>query len=165
MSGIDIAFAVFILLGGYHGYKAGFLLELFSLLAVVLGVLGGFKLMGWTMVLLADRFNVDEKVLPYVAFAVVFLLIVIVVNLLGKLIKASVDKSFLGSVDQAAGGLLGLLRTTFMLSIVLWIVDSLEFKFLSHWTEGSWLYPMVAGFAPKITDWIGELLPVFKDVI
>lgn len=164
MSGIDIVLALFILLGAYNGYKAGFLLELISLFAVVLGVLAGFKLMGWAMILLEDKLNVGEKVLPYFAFAVVFLLVVIVVNLLGKLIKLSVDKSFLGSVDQAAGGLLGLLRTTFMLSIVLWIVDSLKFKFLSHWTEDSWLYPMVAGFAPKITDWISELLPVFKDV-
>jgi len=164
MSAMDIALALFILLGAYHGYKAGFLLELVSLFAVVLGVLIGFRLMGWAMVLLEDKLNVDEKVLPYVAFAVVFLLIVIVVNLLGKLIKASVDKSFLGSIDQAAGGLLGLLRTAFMLSIALWIVDSLKFKFLSHWTEDSWLYPMVASFAPKITNWISELLPVFGDL-
>lgn len=165
MSGIDIALALFILLGAYQGYKAGFLLEMFSLFAVVLGVLGGFKLMGWAMVLLSNKFNVDEKVLPYIAFGVVFLLIVVTVNLLGKLIKASADKSFLGRIDQAAGGILGMLKTTFMLSIVLWIVDSLKFKFISHWIEGSWLYPMVAGFAPKITDWISELLPVFKDVL
>jgi membrane protein required for colicin V production len=165
LSGIDIAFALFILLGAYHGYKAGFLLELFALVAVVLGVLGGFKLMGWTMVHLGAKFNVGDKVLPYVAFALVFFLIVIVVNLLGKLIKASVDKSFLGSIDQAAGGLLGLLRTIFMLSVVLWIVDSLKLEFLSDWTADSWLYQIVAGFAPKFTDWISELLPAFKDVL
>lgn len=164
MSGIDIALAFLIVLGAYHGYKAGFLLELFSLVAVVLGILGGFKLMGLTMVLLADKFEVDEKVLPYLAFAVVFLLIVVAVNLLGKIIKASIDKSFLGKFDNAAGALLGLLRTTFMLSIVLWIVDSLKFKLLSQWTDGSWLYPTVAGFAPKLTEWISGLLPIFKDV-
>lgn len=161
LNGIDIALALFILLGAYHGYKAGFLLELFSLVAVVLGVLGGFMLMGWTMVQLGNKFNVDGKVLPYVAFALVFLLIVIVVNLLGKLIKASVDKSFLGSIDAAAGGALGMLRTTFMLSVVLWIIDSLKFKFLSQWTVGSRLYALVAGLAPKFTDWISELLTEF----
>ncbi len=164
MSGIDIALAIFILLGAYHGFKAGFLLELFSLIAVVLGILGGFKLMGLMMVLLADKFKVDEKILPYLAFSVIFLLIVMVVNITGKLIKASIDRSFLGIFDTSAGALLGLLRTTFMLSIVLWIVDSLKFKFLSHWTDGSWLYPIVADFAPQITAGISELLPIFKDV-
>ena len=164
MSGIDIVLALLILLGAYHGYKAGFLLELFSLLAVILGVLGGFKLMGWAMVLLDQKINVDEKVLPYVAFGFVFVVIVIIVNLLGKAIKASANKSFLGSVDQLAGAFLGLLRTAFMFSIILWIVDSLKFKFLPHWTEGSWLYPTVAGFAPKMTNWIGEYFSFFKDV-
>ncbi|MDH4089448.1 MAG: CvpA family protein [Cyclobacteriaceae bacterium] len=164
MSGIDIALSLLLVLGAYHGYKAGFLLELFSLVAVIIGILGGFKLMGLVMVLLANKFEVDEKVLPYVAFGVVFLLIVVAVNLLGKLVKASIDKSFLGGFDSAFGALVGFLKTTFMLSIVLWIVDSLKFKLLSQWTEGSWLYPSVAGFAPKLTEWISGLLPIFKDV-
>lgn len=163
MSGVDIALVVFILIGAYSGFKQGFLMELFSLLAIFLGVLGGFKLMGWAMVLLADRFNVDQKVLPYFAFAAVFVGIVIVVNLIGKMLKLSVDKSFLGRMDQAAGAGLGLLKTIFMLSVVLWIMDSLKVN-LDRWNEDSWLYPLVAGFAPKVTHWVGELIPVFEDV-
>ena len=164
MSGIDICLALFILLGAYHGYKAGFLLELFALLAVILGVLCGFKLMGSAMVLLSDKIDVNEKVLPYIAFIVVFLVVVGVVNILGKLISVSVNRSFLGAADKAAGGLLGLLRTTFMFSVVLWIVDALKFSFLPNWTEGSRLYPIIADVAPTLTVWISELLPVFKDV-
>lgn len=61
MSGLDIGLALFIFLGAYHGYKAGFLLESFSLIAVVLGVLIGFKLMGAAMLLLGDKIEVNEK--------------------------------------------------------------------------------------------------------
>lgn len=164
MSGLDIGLALFILLGAYHGYKAGFLLELFSLFAVVLGVLLGFKLMGYAMLLLADRIEVNEKVLPYIAFAAVFIIVVILVNLLGKLISASVNRTFLGGVDQAAGGILGLLRTTFMFSVILWVIDSLKFSFLPNWTDGSRLYPIVADVAPTFAIWISGLLPVFEDV-
>lgn len=164
MSWIDIVLALFIVIGCFQGYKAGFLPELFSLIAVVLGVIGGFKLMGRAMVLLAHKFSIDEKILPYIAFAVVFIVIVISVNLLGKLVKASLHKSFLGNADQVAGALLGLVRTIFMLSVALWIIDSLKLKFLSQWTENSWLYYTIAGFAPKITDWIGNQLPIFRDV-
>jgi len=164
VSYIDIALVIFIALGAYSGYKEGFVVESFSLLGVVLGVLGGFKLMGWAMVRLADRFNVDEKVLPYVAFGVVFIAIVIAVGLLARMIKASFDKTLLGAADQVAGGVLGMMRTTFMLSIVLWIVDSLEIHLPGKWTEHSWVYHFVAGVAPKVTHWIGGILPVFKDV-
>jgi membrane protein required for colicin V production len=163
MSTADIALLVFILIGAYSGYKQGFLLELFSLLGIFLGVLGGFKLMGWAMVLLADRFNVDQKVLPYFAFGVVFIGIVIVVSLIGRMIKLSVDKSFLGRVDQAAGAVLGIIKTIFMLSVVLWILDSLKVN-MEPWSRNSWLYPKVAAFAPAVTGWVGKLMPVFKDV-
>jgi membrane protein required for colicin V production len=139
-------------------------MELFSLLAVILGILGGFKLMGIAMVFLDNKFNIDEKVLPYIAFAVVFFIILIGVNLLGRLVKATVSKTFLGSVDQVAGAVLGLIRTVFMFSVMLWIADSLNVKIVSQWTEGTWLYPKVAGFAPTATHWISQFIPFFRDV-
>lgn len=139
-------------------------MELFSFLAILLGVLGGFKLMGWAMLNLADHFNVDKKVLPYVAFGVVFIAIVILVRILGNMIKLSLDKSFLGRVDQVAGGLLGVLKTVFLLSVAIWLIDSLRFNFPSNWTDDSWLFPKVATFAPTVTAWIGEWFPIFRDV-
>lgn len=164
MSGADIALCVFALIGAYSGYKQGFLMELFSFLAMILGVLGGFKLMGQAMLFLADEFNVDEKVLPYIAFGVVFIAIVIIVKLLGNMIKLSLDKTFLGRVDQVAGTVLGFFKTAFLLSVVLWIVDSLKIQLPEKWTENSWILPKVAGFAPALTNWISEIFPVFRNV-
>jgi membrane protein required for colicin V production len=163
MSTADIGLSVFILIGAYSGYKQGFLLSLFSLLGVFLGVLGGFKLMGWAMLLLADRFNVDQKVLPYFAFGVVFVGIVIVVSLVGRMIKLSLDKSFLGRVDEAAGAVLGIVQTIFMLSVALWLLDSLKVN-MEPWSKDSWLYPRVAVFAPTATNWVARLIPIFEDV-
>jgi membrane protein required for colicin V production len=164
LSGIDIVLGLLILIGAYHGYKAGFLLELFSLIAIVLGVLAGFKFMGWAMIVLGEKVHINQDVLPYVAFAAVIVAVVLVVNLLGRLVKASVDKSFLGPVDEVGGAVIGLVRTTFVFSIALWIVDSFKLGFISEWTEDSWLYPMVAGIAPKFSHWISGFFPFFKDV-
>jgi membrane protein required for colicin V production len=162
---IDIILLVIILIGAFQGFKSGFVVELFSLLGVFLGVLGGFKLMGVAMVMLNSRFNIDEKVLPYVAFAVVFVVIVIVVGLLGRMIKASFNQTLLGGADQIAGAVLGIVRSAFMLSIMIWIADALHFKALDQWAEDSLFYPTFASFAPKITDWVGELIPFFRDVL
>jgi len=162
---IDIILLVIVLAGAVQGFKSGFIVELFSLLGVFLGVLGGFKLMGVAMLMLNNRFNIDEKVLPYVAFAVVFVVIVIVVGLLGRMIKASVSQTLLGGADQIAGAVLGVIRSAFMLSVMIWIADALHFKALDRWAEDSAFYPMFAGFAPKLTDWVGELIPFFRDVL
>lgn len=164
MSGIDIVLGIFLIIGAIQGYKSGFLVELFSLLAVILGILGGFKLMGYAMVMLDNKFNIDEKVLPYAAFGLVFLVIVLVVNLIGKSLKASLSRSVLGSVDQVAGAVLALIRSAFMISVMLWIADSLQFQFLNNWSEGAWLYPRVATFAPNLTSWLSQYFPILKDV-
>ena len=78
--------------------------------------------------------------------------------------KHSIDKSFLGTVDQVMGGVLGAFKTLFMLSIVIWIMDSFKFIPKTAWTEGSWLYPFTALLAPRTADWIGGFIPVFKEI-
>ncbi len=165
MSIVDIILAIIILVGAISGYKDGAVSSLFSLVAIILGMLVGFKLMGTAMVLLARNYNVDEKVLPYLAFGVVFVLIVIVVNLIGRFIRASIGKPLLGGADRTVGALLGMVHTTFSVSIMLWIADSLRIKIPETWLANSWLQPKAANFAPKIATWIGEFLPIFRDVL
>ena len=156
--------ALFVLIGAFAGYKAGFLMELISVVAILLGVLCGFKLMGEGMLFLEDKFNADKDTLPYLSFAAIFIIIVILVRLLGNIVKGSIDKSFLGKIDQAMGGILGAFKTLFLLSIVLWIADSLRFTPKAEWTEDSWLYPFTATLAPRTAEWIGSFLPVFKEI-
>ena len=165
MSLVDIILGIIILGGAFSGYKNGSITSLFSLVAIILGMLLGFKLMGSIMVWLARNYNVDEKVLPYLAFGLVFVIIVIAVNLIGQLIKASVDKPILGAVDRVIGAVLGVVHTMFSLSIILWIADSLRLKFPEEWVSNSWLQPKTASFAPKMANWIGEFLPIFRDVL
>jgi membrane protein required for colicin V production len=164
LSWVDILLVAIFIFAAINGYREGFLMELFSLLALLLGVLGSFKLLGWAIVFLDDQFDIDEKYLPYVAFAVVFILIVIAVRLLGNLIKLSIDRSFLGRVDQIAGCFLGVVRSAFILSVMLWLADSFKVQFPDKWTNDSWLLPKVAAFAPLLTEWLGEFFPFFHDV-
>src|SRR5688572_6590651 len=120
--------------------------------------------MGAAMLMLDENYKVDEKVLPYVAFGVVFIIVVIIVSLFGKLLKSSLEKTVLGNADQVAGSMLGILKAAFMASVVLWIVSSVEIEIPENWSEGSWLYPFTATLAPEITNWIAQVFPVFSDL-
>lgn len=151
-------------LGAWGGYKQGFLMEVVSLFAIVLGIFLGFKLMGVAMIFLEEKLNADRDVLPYLAFIVVFVGVVLLVRLLGSMVKHSLDKSFLGAADQALGATLGAFRSLFMTSVVLWILDSLKMGPRPSWTEGSWLYPFTARLAPAVADWAGRFLPFFQEI-
>lgn len=164
MSKIDIALIIAFLIGAFGGYRKGFLQELFSLFGIILGILAGFKLMGAAIVMLSNHYTINDKVLPYVAFGIVFLIVVVIVSLLGRLVKSSIEKTVLGNADQLAGSILGLFKTAFMISVVLWITTSLNLNIPDHWSEDSWLYPMTASLAPTVTSWVAELFPVFSDL-
>ncbi|QOI96836.1 MAG: CvpA family protein [Flammeovirgaceae bacterium] len=164
MNILDVMLAIIILVGAVAGYQKGFLYSLFSLLAIFLGVLGGFKLMGIVMVKLSLYYEIDSRILPYAAFALVFVLIAVIVRLLGSLLRSSLEKTTLGRADQAAGALLGSVKTIFMISIMLWLTESVSLELPGHWRNESSLYGFVANFAPKTTHWIGEFMPAFSDL-
>lgn len=164
MSTVDFVLIAIVLLGAFSGYKKGFLMELITLFGLILGVLGGFKLMGHAMLLLDDRFNINEKVLPYLAFAVVFVVIIVVVSLIGKMIQSSLAETLLGSADKIAGAVLGVLKMAFMVSVVIWILDALQISFFDTMGEDSKLYALTATVAPTVTSWIAEVIPAFRDI-
>ena len=136
---------------------------LISLVAIVLGIFGGFKLMGEGMLFLQREFNADKSVLPYLSFLLIFILIVVLVNILGRIIKASINQTFLGTMDEAMGAIIGVCKWLFMLSVILWIFDSLEYSLNEDWTEGSLLYPYTVIFATELAGWVSEVLPFFKE--
>lgn len=164
MSKIDIVLIVILVIGAIAGYKKGFLSELFTLLGIILGVLAGFKLMGAAMLMLDEHYDINEKVLPYVAFAVVFLIVVVGITLLGKAFKSSLEKTVLGGIDKLCGGLLGIVKAAFMASVLIWLFTSLNIFPPASFSEDAWLYPTIARLAPAVTSWIGEIFPVFSDL-
>jgi membrane protein required for colicin V production len=164
MSKADITIAIIIMAGAYQGVKDGFILELISIFAILIGLLAGFSLMKWIMVNLEQKYHIDAHVLPYIAFATVFFIIVFSVNLLTKFISPKVDHEYLGKVDSAVGSVLGLIRSSFMLSIFLWIFHSMKMYLPDSWTESSWIFPIVQDFAPSITRTFGSIIPMFNDM-
>lgn len=164
MSKADIAILLFVMIGAWSGYKEGFLMGLVTMLALVLGVFIAFKLTGEGMLFLQDEFNADKETLPYITFFVIFVIVVVLTTWLGKAIRASIDKTFLGRVDEIFGSLLGAFKTLFILSVLLWIADSFKVAPHREWTDGSYLYPFTAHLAPGLARWVAQFLPFLQEI-
>lgn len=164
MSKIDIALVFILSMGAWNGYREGFLMELFSLLALVLGILGAFKLMGMGVAYLERHAQLDQTMLPYISFAIIFVVILVLVNWLGRRLRNSIDKTFLGKVDQGMGLTLGVFKTLFLVSILFWIMDSFKVAIPGKYTEGSWLYPFTARLAPEVASWLSGFVPFFREI-
>ena len=138
-------------------------MELVSILAFVLAIIGGFKLLHLGMDLLQDQFHLSGKLLPYLSFLLIFVCIILLVNILGRVIKKVIDLTLLGGVDSLAGALVGVLKWTFGLSALLWIFNYFQLNPF-HNESHSWLYAFIEGFAPQVVEYISIVLP-FADGI
>lgn len=164
MSKIDIVILIITLIGAWRGYKDGFLMGLITLLALVLGLFLAFKFTGEGMEFLQEEFHADKETLPYITFFLIFVGVVILVTWLGKAIRKSIDKTFLGRVDEICGSLLGAFKTLFMISVALWIADSFKHSLSNEWTEGSYLYPFTAHLAPGLARWVAQFVPFLQEI-
>ncbi len=164
MNTLDIILLVVLLFAAYKGFNRGFLLEIIAILAFVLAVLGAFKLLHWGMALLSESFNIHGEILPYLAFLLIFMGIIILVNILGKFLKKIVDMTLLGPVDSIAGAVVSMLKWAFGLSVIFWLSSSFGFTFPESWTGHSLLYPFLLTFAPQIVDLLSGVLPFTDDL-
>lgn len=97
-----------------RGFMRGFVVEVCSLLGMVLGIWGAVHfsdlVAGWL------GLGTDQEVL---AFAATFFLLLLGVNLLGKAITTALDIAQLGLPNKLAGTLFAVVRSAFVLSVML----------------------------------------------
>ena len=95
----------------------------------------------------------SEKKVSLAAFAITFILIIIVVGLLGKFLTKLADLAALGLVNKLLGGVFGLVKIGLVLSVVFIFFDRMNtsISFVDKETlSASILYEPVKSIAPTI---------------
>ena len=165
MSTADIIIIVVLALGAYSGFKKGLILELIAIVAFILAIIGGFKLLHVGMEYVSRVYEGFGNFLPFIAFLVLFVLILILVNMVGKILKKIIDWTPFGVVDNMAGALIGIAKWALMLSIFLWVMSSLKINIPDSLSDNSKVMPIVADFATQVGSFISSLFPSFENFI
>jgi membrane protein required for colicin V production len=161
---LDIILLIPLVFGAYLGFKKGLLLEIVSLLAFFLAVVGAFKLVDFGQELLSPYFQNWEKALPIISFVLLFVGILLLVNLVGKIAKKILDMTLLGGLDNFAGAVLGLLKWAFGVSLVLWLATSVDMNLSNDLTDNTYVYPVLASVAPFVFDAISVYMPFIQEI-
>jgi membrane protein required for colicin V production len=162
---LDIILVILLLIGAFQGYRKGLLLEIFGLIALVLAVIGGLKLMHWGIEFMQERFDISSNLLPIIAFIVIFIAIILLVSLIGRLLKNVVHLTLLGSVDKLAGSILGILKWAFGLSILLWFFSSIGYSFPEEMSFNTYVYPEIYAFAPTVIGYFSSIFPFAGEIL
>ena len=164
MKTLDIILLVPLVFGAVLGYRKGLLIELIGIVAFVLAIIAGFKLMEVGMVYLDEYIEGFNELLPFLSFIIIFLAIIILINMLGKLLKKMIDMTILGGFDSIAGAIVGVVKWAIGVSILLWLCNNFGFE-LPGQNEELVLYPYLAELGPNIIASLDAVLPFAQDML
>ena len=126
MSVLDIVLIAPILFGLVRGFMKGFFVEIASLIALIAGVYGAIHFSYYAASFIDENSQWEPKTVNVIAFAVTFIIIVLVISLAGKALTKIADFAALGIVNKLLGALFGAIKITLILSVVLNIFDTMN---------------------------------------
>lgn len=139
-------------MGLLKDFQKDFIFEVATLAGMVLGVFIAIRYSAYTENFLHDFLNITSKYLSYIALAVTFLVVVMLICVLGKVLTKIVDMVSLGLINKLLGTFLGVAKYFIILCVALLIADVLDdkFHFISKETkEGSLLFHPFLTFAQQ----------------
>ncbi len=157
MNVLDIIFLVPLLFALYRGFKKGLIHMVASLAALILGIIGAIKLRPVFAALLDSLFNIAPEHINAIAFAVAFVVIVLVVHIAAYIIDKLIKAVALSFVNRMLGMAFGIMVTAFVISMILWPVNQVnEDKQIikPELIEGSLLYKPLSALAPVLFPYI-----------
>lgn len=126
MSYIDIIILVPLAIAAIRGFRKGFISELASILALVVGVLISMHFSYFLADLAISQGWVEEgnRMLAPISFLITFLAVVFCLNMVGNLVTSLLNVVALGLINRIAGAAFGVLKMFLLLAIALIAVDS-----------------------------------------
>jgi len=126
MNYIDLILGIILILAAIQGFRQGFIVELASLAALILGIWGAMHFSDWTADFITDITGYKSNHLSTIAFVVTFIAIVILIHVLGKVLDTAVKAVALGFLNRLAGIIFGVLKTSVILSIFLLLFETID---------------------------------------
>jgi membrane protein required for colicin V production len=128
MNSIDILLLIPLIYGAWKGFKHGLIIEVFTLLALFVGIYIGIHFSDFTAVFLRENVGITSKYLPLIAFSLTFIAVGAMVFFLGKTIEKLIKITVLTPLNKFAGVFFSLLKYTYILSTLLVMLESLDEK-------------------------------------
>ena len=128
MSFLDIIVCALLVFAFYKGVVNGLFVELASLISLVLGIYFAVKFSSFMKEILMEYVKWNPNSIQIVAFILTFIVVVIVINLLGKFLTGIANFAFLGWLNKLGGGFFRVLKTVLIVSIVFSVFEKINYN-------------------------------------
>ena len=159
---LDITGIILIALFFIRGFMKGFIVAVFSLLAILLGIFVSMRLSQALADWMLAHGYTSSGWAPVLAYLILFVGVLILVNLLARVIQKVAEGMMLGMANRIVGGILYALLAAIAWSAVLWL-GSQSGMFSAKMVAASVTFPYFSAFAPWLFQMVGSLVPSVKD--
>lgn len=167
MNYLDIIIGIILLLFALAGLKNGIIREAFALVAFIGGVYGAVELADVVGEKLSVLINVSQEWMSVISFIIVFILLALAINLIGKGVSKLVESLHLGFFDKIGGFVFGVAKGLLIVGVVIIILDFFGIKdaINKETREKSVLYTTSENIAEWITDNKDSFIKEFDDKV
>jgi len=160
---VDIIGLVLLAMAIFKGYSRGLIVSILSFLAILIGLAAAMKFSVVVAAWLEENSNIGAQWLPFVAFLVIMIGVILIVRWIANLAEAAIEIVLLGWLNKLGGVILYILLYMMVYSIVLFYAT--EMGILKAETiQASHTYYLIEPWGPKIINALGYIIPFFKDM-
>lgn len=156
---LDVILLIPLLLFAWNGYRKGFIVEVASLAALILGLYVAFFFSDFAAEMLNDLFDMNPKYVAVFAFLITFIVVIFLVLTVGKIVQKFVDILLLGFLNKLAGAVFGFLKGALLLSILIFVInyfDYGEYIIKKEEREKSIFFEPIESIAPTLYSWLNS---------
>jgi membrane protein required for colicin V production len=128
MNYIDFLIIAALLYAGWKGFKHGLIIEVFTLLALLVGLYAGIHFSDFIAGLLKNSLSWHSKYVPVVSFTITFLGVGAIVFFAGKAIEKVVKVTGLTPINKGLGLFFSILKMTYYISVIIILIESYDEK-------------------------------------
>ena len=159
MNILDIVLIIPLLYGAWRAFHKGFIMALFTILALLIGLYAAFHFSDQFSLFISDQSDSKPKYLPAFSFLVLFLLVGTCIYFGGKALEQVIKIAQLSLVNKLLGAVLGFIKWAYIVGATLVFINAVDSKeeFLTKELKtNSIIYPLVNGLIshsiPDVTN-------------
>ncbi|MBW7650721.1 MULTISPECIES: CvpA family protein [Anoxybacillus] len=173
---IDLLICFILLMGLMIGLKRGFILQFIHMTGFLIAFIVAYKYYaelaprlklwvpypsfgdGETMKLLIESTNLDEAYYRAIAFAMLFFVTKIVMQIIGSMLDFVAQLPLLKSVNRWAGGALGFVEVYLLVFVLLYVSALVPVSTIQQPLRDSFIASLIVKHTPILSDFVKQML-------
>lgn len=161
MNIVDIILLICFVPALVQGLRKGFISQIIAIISIIAGVWVSARFTASASTWLAQYIEGSEQVLKVISFALIFIAVIAILAILGRLLEGTVKLIMLGWLNRLLGMVLSLVKAGLIVGLVIMAFCSLNntFSLVSEEVlNGSVLFPPLKNMAYTVFPYLKELL-------